>query len=76
MEIKMAKKLMEKHIEELERVIYTFEHVLRPRYDADRQILERLRHQYIKLDALSQKMERGEEISTEEVTDAIPKELR
>jgi len=76
MEPKDAKKFMEKHIGEIERALFTFEHVLKPRYEADKQILERMRQQYIKLDALIQKMASGEEITTEESTDAIPKELR
>jgi hypothetical protein len=69
-------KFMKKQIAELEKATYMFETMLQPRYAADKKILEQYRAQYIKLDALLQKMQAGEEITLEQMHDCVPVQFR
>lgn len=76
MEIKKAKKFIEDRIEELEKTVYSFEQILQPRYDADKKILETLREQHLKMEALMRKIEAGEEVTQQDIYDCIPASFR
>jgi hypothetical protein len=76
MEIKAALQMMSKKISELERSTFLFETIDKPRYDADVNILNDLREKHLKLMSLLEKEERGEEITRDEIYDAVPARLR
>jgi exonuclease VII small subunit len=76
MELKEGIKLLEKQIKELEAANYIFENVVKPRAEADRQVLEKLKKQHFKMAALVEKAATGAEITEDEENDAVPRELR
>lgn len=76
MDLNKAEKFINKQIEELEKARYMFETVVQPRYEADKQILESIKQQAMKLKALKEKEAKGEEISVEEIYDAVPIQFR
>lgn len=75
MKIKEALAYLEKQIKELEKGTYYARSVIIPRYEADLKILERMKQQHLRLDALRTKEEAGEEISRSEIKDAVPEEF-
>jgi hypothetical protein len=76
MDVKKASKFIADRIEELEKATFTFEEVLQPRYAADKKILERLRDQHLKLEALLRKVEAGEEVVQQDIYDCVPSSFR
>jgi hypothetical protein len=76
MDGKKAMKFMEGQIAEMEKATYLFETVLKPRYDADKAILEKMRGQYLKLQILMDKIKAGQEVTTDEVNDCVPSQFR
>jgi len=76
MDLKSIVEMMEGRIEELETTVYAFESVIKPRADADKEILEKLRADHLKVKAIKEKEERGEEVTQEEIYEAIPESLR
>ena len=76
MDLKKAEKFLSKRIEELEKMNYMFESLVKPRAERDKEILEKMRAQYLKLQALMKRQSEGEEISADEFYDAVPEELR
>jgi len=76
MDLKSIVEMMEGRIEELETTVYAFESVIKPRADADKEILEKLRADHLKVKAIKEKEERGEEVKQEEIYEAIPESLR
>lgn len=76
MDLKQARKFVEKQIKEFEQAIYRVESVMIPRYEKDKEILKQMRDQFLKLQALEERQKRGEEISTEEFRDAVPEQFR
>lgn len=76
MDMKNAIKFVGRQIDELERATYIFETVIKPRAEADKQILEKLRAQHLKLMALKEKSDRGESVTTEDIRDAVPDQFR
>lgn len=76
MEIKHAIKYLDQQIEVLEKQLFYFDMVLKPRAEKDKEILSGLKLQAVRIDALSQKMERGEQITDEEIRDAVPQMFR
>ena len=75
-DMKQALKFIEKQIETFERNVFLFDNVVRPRYEADRKILDSLREQHLKLSALEEKMAKGEEVSTDDIYAAVPSQFR
>jgi len=69
-------KFMEKEMKGLAQASYLFENVVVPRANADKAILEQMQMQYKKLEAMLTKVSAGEELSNEEIVDAIPEQFR
>jgi hypothetical protein len=76
MDAKKAKKFLEKKIADFEDAVYTFDNILKPRYEADVKILNELKSQHTKLMVLIDKLGRGEDITNEDFEAAVPKEFR
>lgn len=76
MDLKKAAKFLDGRIDELERAYYMFQSIVKPRAERDREILEKMREQRLKLEVLLGKKERGEEISQNEFYEAVPSEFR
>ena len=76
MELKEAIKLIDKKVKELEVGKYEFETVAIPRYEADKKILETMRSQKLKMQALQSRAEKGEELTQEDIYAAIPPVFR
>lgn len=76
MDIVKAIKYIDTRIEELEKQVYYFETVLKPRMEKDKEILASLKVQAVRLDALQQKRTRGEEITDDEIMLAVPQTFR
>lgn len=74
--IKEVMKLMEKSIKEFESAQYQFETVVYPRYEADKEILRKLKDDYIKISAINRRQKSGEEVSQEDIYDAIPEAFK
>ena len=75
MKVKDAAAFVEKRINELEQALYAYEHITKPRAERDREILETLREQHMKMLSLLEKDERGEKVTTEDIQESVPKEL-
>lgn len=76
MEPKEALKIINKDIRDIEMTVYHFEEVLRPRIEADKKVLDDLRSRRVKLAALIEKMKGKEEVTKEEINEALPESLR
>ena len=76
MEPKEALKIINKDIRDIEMTVYRFEEVLRPRIEADKKVLDELRTRRVKLAALIEKMKGKEEVTKEEINEALPESLR
>lgn len=76
MDINEASKFISKRITELEQTVYTFENVMLPRLEQDKKILEQLRGQKVKILMIKQRVDSGEEVSTDDIYQAIPEALR
>jgi hypothetical protein len=76
MNLKEAQEFLEKEISSLEQGIYTFEMVVRPRYDADKQILRNMKDQHVRLLSLIERVNNKEEITQKDIYDAVPSALR
>lgn len=76
MELVESIKFIEKQIKQLEQVIYNFETVMQPRFDQDKKILETMRSQQLKMQALLERSNKGEEISQDELYDSVPAVFR
>ena len=76
MELAEAIKFITKQIKQLEENLYTFETVVMPRADQDKKILEQLRTHQLKMQALLEKSKKGEEISQDELYEAVPSVFR
>jgi len=76
MNIKEVCKHMEKNIKVLETQIFDFETIAIPRYNADKQVLVKLRQEFIRVMAVREKMERGEDVSQDEFRAALPESFR
>lgn len=76
MDAKQSVKFLEKNIEDLEKAMYIFDTVVRPRAEADKAILTRMRSQHLKLMALLEKVEKGEEVPQEVFYESVPESLR
>jgi uracil-DNA glycosylase len=76
MDASKALKYLNKQIEQLEQGKYYFENVVKPRYEQDKLLLEQMREHHVKLQILVEKVKRGEPISTEEYTAAVPSQFR
>jgi DNA-binding protein H-NS len=76
MDAKRSIKMIERQIEQLESALYIFDTVVRPRAEADKAILTRMRSQHLKLMALLEKVEKGEEVPQEVFYESVPESLR
>ena len=76
MDLKKAEKFLDGRIEELKKAHYMFQSIVQPRAERDREILEKMREQRLKLAVLMEKKERGEEITQDEFHASVPVELR
>lgn len=76
MELNDAINHINKQIKQLETLIYNFETLMQPRYEQDLKILETMRSQQLKMLALKERADKGEEIPQEELFDAVPKVFR
>ena len=76
MNIKDAQKLIESEMSVLERGIFTFETVVQPRYEVDKKILRNLKDQHVKIIALAEKIKAGNEVTQQEIYDAVPAAFR
>lgn len=76
MNIKEVVEFLEGEISELEKGIYIFESLHKPRYEGDRKVLENIRAQHLKMVTLIEKENRGETINQEMIRDAIPPQFR
>ena len=76
MELKEALKMCEAQIKDFEKALFHYESIVRPRAEADKKILDNLREQYTKLEALQEKLDRGEELTKEEIYNSVPNSLR
>ena len=74
--IKQAKKEIEKQIKDFESAVYQFETVVYPRFETDKNILTKLKEDWLKSDAIERRLDEGEEVSQEEIYDAIPEAFR
>lgn len=71
-----ATKFIERQIESLEHTTYMFENIIKPRYEADKRILDALREQHLKLSALQEKVASGQEVTTDEIYASVPGSFR
>lgn len=76
MNIEEVVQFLEGEISEMEKGIYMFESLHKPRYENDRKILENMREQHLKMVTLVEKENRGEKINQEMIRDAIPPQFR
>lgn len=76
MEPKDVLKLVAKDIKDLESTVYHFEEILRPRIEADKKVLDNLRTKYTKLSVLVEKLKNKEQVSAEEIKEAVPTSLQ
>jgi 5S rRNA maturation endonuclease (ribonuclease M5) len=76
MDSKDLVKFYDKQIKELEKSVWVYETIVRPRFEQDKKTLETLREQYLKLMVLLDKKKRGESISNVEVNECIPELFR
>jgi hypothetical protein len=74
-DFKGAIKHMEKNITALEKELYNFETVAMKRYDMDKEILNHLRQDVVKMEALLAKKEAGQDLTAEELAE-IPQSFR
>jgi len=74
--IKELMKTMEKSIKEFETAQYQFESVVYPRYEADKAILHQMKDQYTKIATIARRQKEGEDVSQEDIYDAIPESFR
>ncbi len=75
MRIEEALKHVNSAITELEKEIYNFQNVAIPRYEKDKEILNKMRDDFIKIESIKLKHEKGEDVTTEELS-AIPEAFR
>jgi len=71
-----AAKYMKKQIDDLEKSVFMFEEVIKPRAEADKQILYKLRAQELKLQALITRIKGGEQPSVDEFNECVPSSFR
>jgi uncharacterized coiled-coil DUF342 family protein len=71
-----AAKFMRKEIDSLEKSVFMFDEVIKPRAEADRQILYKLRAQEVKLQALITRLKAGEQPSVDEFNECVPASFR
>ena len=71
-----AAKFLKKEIEGLEKSVFMFEEVIKPRAEADKQILYKLRAQELKLQALITRVKNGEQPSVDEYNECVPQSFR
>jgi len=76
MDLKTAVEMIQERIVEIETTIYAYESVIKPRAEADKAVLEKLREDHLKVLAIKEKEERGEKVTQEEIYEAIPESLR
>lgn len=76
MDLKTAVEMIQERIVEIETTIYAYESVIKPRAEADKVVLEKLREDHLKVLAIKEKEERGEKVTQEEIYEAIPESLR
>lgn len=76
MNIDDAISFVEEQIGEFERLVYRFESVAIPRYEKDKEILEKMRDQSLKMIALKDRADRGEEVTQKDLRDVIPEQFR
>lgn len=76
MEIAKAIKFLTDRINELEKQVYVFDTIARPRYEQDLRILADMKRQVIQLDALKQKADAGQDVTADEVYAAVPQAFR
>ncbi len=76
MDLKKTIEMIQERVEELETTIYHFESIVKPRAEADKKILEKMRADHLKVMAIKEKEERGEELTQEEIYEAVPESLR
>jgi len=75
-DLKSAKAFIEKNIVQLEKQLYLHQTVAQVRYAADVKILSEMKQQLLRLSAIEEKQERGEEITMEEIFSAVPEVFR
>ena len=76
MELNEGIKMLSKKVKELEVGAYEFETIALPRYEADKKILETMRTQLLKMQAIEARVKKGDEITQEEIYAAIPAVFR
>ena len=76
MELQEGIKMLSKKVKELEVGAYEFETIALPRYEADKKILETMRAQLLKMQALESRVKKGDELTQEEVYASIPAVFR
>lgn len=76
MDVKGAIKHIEKNIATLEKEVYNFENVALVRYEADKKVLEKMRGDMRSLLVIEEKMRNREEVSIEEINNAVPRAFR
>ena len=76
MDIQASINYIEGNIRTLEGEIYTFEKMALPRLATDKELLESMRGDVIKMEALLAKKKSGEEITADEIKEAVPAAFR
>jgi hypothetical protein len=76
MEINKALKFVSSKIDELEESTYVFEHIMKPRFEEDKKVLNKLKGDYVRMASLQRKIKAKEEVTEEDVTNTLPLEFR
>lgn len=76
MDVNGAIEHIEESVRELEKEMYNFSTVAIPRFEKDKEILNQMRDQIIKLKALKQKIDKKENVSAEEIDASVPEAFR
>lgn len=72
MDSKDLVKFYDKQIKELEKAVWVYDTIVRPRFEQDKKTLETVREQYLKLMVLLDKKKRGEQVSNADVVECVP----
>jgi len=76
MKLVEAVKYISKQIDELEKSVFTYEEIIKPRAEMDKVMLKKMRDQQIKLEALVRRVKAGEQPSLQEFTECVPAAFR
>ena len=76
MDLKKSVKYLGKQIEELEKSIFMYEEIIKPRAEMDKVMLKKMRDQQIKLEALIRRVKAGEQPTLSEFNECVPVAFR